>query len=231
MQLVYLLAIAAAFDVLGRRHDCTMRVRGRKQTRWTSNAGYVAYCTPINARLWRHGMKSVSSAVLKWICIPVLLPRSVGISWQRLHFAFMPGNSKHLTFSNMQSYLFNRVWTAVASGYTTERLRPTKSRQTMAVVGVTCCLCSSYTWARALKWLNSSQMGQIDVCCCSGCCRAERHHIVFHCISGRLFSLCPGSRHRPWMFTLCFWLLYGYFQFFVARYRIQNSISGFPDID
>jgi len=99
VQLVYLLAIAAAFDVLGRRHDCTMRVRGREQTRWTSNAGYVACCTPINARLWRHGMKLVSCAVLKWLCIPVLLPLSVGISSQRLHFGFMPGNSTCLTFS------------------------------------------------------------------------------------------------------------------------------------
>jgi len=41
---------------------------------------------------------------------------------------------------NAQSYLFDRVWAADASGYMTERLRPATSRQTSAVVGMISCL-------------------------------------------------------------------------------------------
>ena len=48
---------------------------------WTNNARYVAYCTPMKVRPRQYGMKLV-------VVRPSRVTPSVGISSQRLHFAF-----------------------------------------------------------------------------------------------------------------------------------------------
>ena len=62
MQLVYLLATAAAFDVWEWLHDCGNDGWGERN-RWDEPAMHSTWpCTPVKTRPWWHGMKLVSDA-------------------------------------------------------------------------------------------------------------------------------------------------------------------------
>jgi len=62
MQLVYLLATAAAFDVWERQHDGATRGEGEGNRQDGAAMHGMWPCTPIKTRLRRHGMKLVSAA-------------------------------------------------------------------------------------------------------------------------------------------------------------------------